>query len=625
MSKKYNAVANANQSVSKSFVKGAAILTVSMVIVKVFGLLDKVILADIYSMFGDSFASMGMGIYSNAYEVFGVIFIVATGGLPIVISRMISESMAEEHYKDVRQIHRLSVPLFTVVGTVCMIGLMIISFPYSEIIKSPYAIYAMLALAPTVLFGCLASIYRGYYEGQRNMFPTAVSEVIEAVVKLIAGAAFAYLIMRFGMEHYRDTGNFLWFTFDDHIDAENTILAFSVAGNICGITLASFCSFLFLMLKYKIGGDGIPEEYLRNSVEARRQRETLGIIVKTALPIVGGALVMSVGSMIDAMIIQNVLFNLAKTDANALYRQYAEFYPPVAFFGDRAHRLEPTIHTSLWGCYGSSLTLMQLVTAVTQVFGSSAMPNVTSAWTKGDKGELKTSVDTVLKMTMMFTLPMAFGLSVMSHQVMGFIYSSPDIFNIGGDVLRLMGITTIFTAIITPICSMLNGIGKVRLPLILYSLCMVIKIGTSWMFVSIPSINIQGGMYGDQDRHLMDVRQHPEHQYPGRDSRLSDLLRDYMRGRHVPADPLFRRHARLPFDDRQTPDRRSLQLRDGVRRESPAGRSHEPPPQHRDRDRSCRGCLYCSFTNIAHIFRKRDRFFTKRGKNRKNTCKIAPD
>ena len=232
MSKKYNAVANANQSVSKSFVKGAAILTVSMVIVKVFGLLDKVILADIYSMFGDSFASMGMGIYSNAYEVFGVIFIVATGGLPIVISRMISESMAEEHYKDVRQIHRLSVPLFTVVGTVCMIGLMIISFPYSEIIKSPYAIYAMLALAPTVLFGCLASIYRGYY-----------------------------------------------------IDAENTILAFSVAGNICGITLASFCSFLFLVLKYKIGGDGIPEEYLRNSVEARRQRETLGIIIKTALPI----------------------------------------------------------------------------------------------------------------------------------------------------------------------------------------------------------------------------------------------------------------------------------------------------------------------------------------------------
>ena len=139
---------------------------------------------------------------------------------------------------------------------------------------------------------------------------------------------------------------------------------------------------------------------------------------------------------------------------------------------------------------------MQLVTAVTQVFGSSAMPNVTSAWTKGDKTELKGSIDTVLKMTMMFTLPMALGLCVLAHPIMAFIYSSRDIVQIGGNVLTLMGITTIFTGIITPICSMLNGIGKVKLPMILYTVCMLIKIGTSWIFVSIPEINIQGATAG---------------------------------------------------------------------------------------------------------------------------------
>ena len=186
MSKKYNAVANASQSASQTFVKGAAILTVSMVVVKVFGVLDKVILTNIYSMFGQSLASMGMGIYNNAYEVFVVIFTVATGGLPIVISRLISENMTQKRYKDVKQIHSVSIPLFLVVGLVCTIGLMLVSFPYAfKFVKSPYSIYAMLALAPTVLFGCIASIYRGYFEGQRNMFPTAVSEVIEAVVKLV--------------------------------------------------------------------------------------------------------------------------------------------------------------------------------------------------------------------------------------------------------------------------------------------------------------------------------------------------------------------------------------------------------------------------------------------------------
>ena len=124
------------------------------------------------------------------------------------------------------------------------------------------------------------------------------------------------------------------------------------------------------------------------------------------------------------------------------------------------------------------------------------MPNVTSAYTKGNKAELKTSIETVLKMTMMFTLPMALGLSVLAHPVMNFIYASPDLINIGGNVLTLMGITTIFTGIITPICSMLNGIGRVKLPMILYTICMLVKIGTSWIFVSMPEINIQGATAG---------------------------------------------------------------------------------------------------------------------------------
>ena len=118
--KKYNAVANAEKDASQTFVKGAAILTLSMVIVKVFGLLDKVILTGIFSgvsfeqaVAGGTetvnFASFGLGLYSNAYEIFVVIFTVATGGLPIAISRLVSESTAQKRFNDVKQIHRVSI------------------------------------------------------------------------------------------------------------------------------------------------------------------------------------------------------------------------------------------------------------------------------------------------------------------------------------------------------------------------------------------------------------------------------------------------------------------------------------------------------------------------------------
>lgn len=496
MSKKYNAVSNSEKDVSQTFIKGAAILTISMVIVKVFGLLDKIILTDIYSMFGDDVASMGMGLYSNAYEIFAVIFTVATGGLPIAISRLISENMAQKRYKDVKLIHKISVPFFVIVGIICFMIMFFGSFAYVNIIKSPYSLYAMLCLAPTVFFGCLVSIYRGYFEGQRNMTPTAISEIIEAAVKLVLGTLFMYLIMRYGFNSYNETGTFLGFTFASKIEAQNTILSFSVAGAICGISLGSFFSFLFLFLRYKIYGDGIPEEYYLNSVDARTKRETFINICKTAIPIATGALVMSLGSLIDQVIIQNVLSNLAETKTDVLYEQYNKYYSDAIIYGDATSGVPSTIHTSLWGCYSSALTLMQLVTAVTQVFGSSAMPNVTSAWTKGNKSELKASIETVIRMTMMFTLPMALGLCVLAHPIMSFVYGDEAISEIGGNVLTLMGITTIFTAAVTPVCSMLQGIGKVKLPMKLYALCMIIKISISWIFVSIPEINIQGATAG---------------------------------------------------------------------------------------------------------------------------------
>ncbi|MEE1061886.1 MAG: polysaccharide biosynthesis protein [Ruminococcus sp.] len=491
MSKKYNAISNTDKDTSQVFLKGAAILTLSMVIVKVIGLLDQVLLTNIYSMFGEEYATMGSGLFSNAFEIFVVIFTVATGGFPIAISRLVSESIAQKRYKDVRMIHKVSIPFFLAVGVVSLIVMILGSFIYVKVIDSPYSIYAMICLSPTVFFGCLVSSYRGYFQGQRNMFPTAISEIIESAVKLVLGLLFAYLVMELGMKQYNADGTFLWFTFNSEYDAMNTILAFSVAGAILGITLGSCAAFVFLLLRYRIGGDGIPEEYYQNSIDARTQKETFIRIIKTAVPIAMGAFIMSIGSLIDQVIIQNVLKRLAITNPDSLIEQYGKYG-----FEESITSNPITIHTKLWGCYAAALKMMQLVTAVTQVFGQSAMPNVTSAYTKGDQKELKTSIETVLRMTMIFTLPMGLGLTVLAYPVMSFIYTSESIARIGADVLVLMGLTTIFAAVETPICSMIQGIGRTDIPMKLYAFGMVVKIGITWMFVSIPEINIQGATAG---------------------------------------------------------------------------------------------------------------------------------
>ena len=106
------------------------------------------------------------------------------------------------------------------------------------------------------------------------------------------------------------------------------------------------------------------------------------------------------------------------------------------------------------------------------------------------------AIETVLRITMLFTLPAGLGLSALAYPIMDIVYVSHAQAAIGAEVLKVMGLTAIFIAIVTPLCSMLQGIGRVDLPLKIYSAGILIKVSTTWMFVSVVSINIQGGSVG---------------------------------------------------------------------------------------------------------------------------------
>ena len=150
------------KSTSQTFLKGAMIMTMSMVIVKLLGMFYKVFLTRLYANFGDELAGIGTGLLNNAYEVYNPLFALATAGFPIAVSRLIAESIAQKRYRDVAVIHKTSKPFFIGMGAVCF-GLMVgISFVYVQIIKSPYSIYSMMTLAPSIFIGCLVAIYRGY-------------------------------------------------------------------------------------------------------------------------------------------------------------------------------------------------------------------------------------------------------------------------------------------------------------------------------------------------------------------------------------------------------------------------------------------------------------------------------
>ncbi len=486
---------NLKKSGSQTFLKGAAVLSISMIIVKLCGMVYKIMLTHIYKSFGEEFATFGMGIFSNAYEIYIPLFTLATAGFPIAVSRMISESIAQKRYKDVKQIHRVSKPFFIILGLVAFALMIGISFIYVDVVNSPYSIYSLMTLAPSIFFGCLMSIYRGYFEGQRNMVPTALSEIIEACIKMLIGLSLAYIVMKVGMTQYESTKTIFGLTFSSQQEAMYTLIGFSVASAILAISLGGFVSYIALRIMYNRNKNALPKEYFENSIDARSQRETLSRLVKTAIPIGLAAIVMSISSSIDTIIIQRVLYNMALTNRDALLSQFGGNMDYAIPLNPTKHS-PITIHTDLLGIFGYSLTVMQLVTAVTQVFGTSAMPSVTDAYTKGDKRELKKSIETVLKLTMLVTLPAGIAMFMIPYPIISLLYGTGYDVEIAADVLRVMGLSVIVVAVSTPICSMLQGVGRVDMPLKLYSIAMVLKLATNYVFVNIVSLNIVGGAVG---------------------------------------------------------------------------------------------------------------------------------
>ena len=173
------------------FFSGVAALTLANLFVKVVGLVLKIPLRHLLT-------DAGMVYYNNAYDIYAWLFTVATTGLPVAVSLMVSEDRAKGNVRETRKIFRVTMLLFIVVGIAGM-SVMLFGAPlFEKAYKIENSAYCMMAVAPTLFFICVASGLRGYFQGYQRMTPTAVSEVIEAIGKLAIGLLLAHFAIRQG-------------------------------------------------------------------------------------------------------------------------------------------------------------------------------------------------------------------------------------------------------------------------------------------------------------------------------------------------------------------------------------------------------------------------------------------
>ena len=408
---------------------------------------------------------------------------------------MVSGDMALGRYKDVKMIHKISVPMFVFTGFTGCVLMILGSFAYVKFTNAPDSLYSMFMLAPTVFFACLISIYKGYYEGLRNMIPTAVSEIVEAVGKVVFGPTLAYAAVKYGMDEYRKHGTVFGRICEDEVAAHNATLPWASAGAVLGITLGAVCGFLYIFIKYKISGDGITESELKNSEEARPKKTLIKMLLNISIPIALGAIVMNLAGAIDTMLVQRRLYDLMTEVPHIILNMYDGFIPHETVENG-------TTHVFLNGCFVYMNNIIMLLPTITQGLAISALPNVTAAWVSGTKEKIRKNIETILKMTTVVSFPAGLGMSVMSYPIMDLIYNtfgkSSQIGEIciASQIMSVYAIAVIFVSISTPLCSMLQAIGRADLPLKILTVGMIIKIGLNYVLVGVPEINVQGAGIG---------------------------------------------------------------------------------------------------------------------------------
>lgn len=411
-----------------SFLSGVSVLTLSAVVVKVIGLLYRIPMLD-------QLGTEGMGYFNTAYELYALFCALSTAGLPVAMSVLISAFEAEGKLSAAKRVFRVSLGLFAILGIVGTALLWGLSTPMATLLGSPSAAASMGAIAPTVLFICLSSAFRGYFQGRRQMLPTAISQVIEASGKLFLGLALA--------AYARSAGKDL-----------PTTAAFAVLG----LTLGTGCSVLYL--------------WAHKALAARREGSTLPPLttsppppvlrplLMTAIPVTVSAGIISLTKSVDLFLILRRLQSLGHTAAYA---------------------------TSMYGCYTTlAVPVFNILPSLMTSVAVSATPALSAALKKGKEGEteLKKTVMTSLGLTLALSIPAGLGLAVFSKDILTLLFANqPEAVELAAPWLSCLGLSVPSACLITITGSMLQAAGRANRPMISMLVGVAVKICVAYVLL----------------------------------------------------------------------------------------------------------------------------------------------
>lgn len=472
----------------QSLLGGAAILMVTTVLVHLINLFYKIPLTAIIG-------TVGRGYFNVTYELYTPLYAISMAGLPVAVSKIVSEHMAQGHYKDVRQVRRVARKLYLLFGTCGTLLMCALAVPYQMYVKNyENLLPCLFLLAPAILFCCMMSSYRGYYEGLRNMKPTGYSQVLEAVIKMLVGIGLATVVRSYGFHQYETVGTLFGHAGPLTLMEQESILApYTAAAAVLGVTVGTVIGLIYLQIRHRILGDGITAEMLQSAPAEESDDKTMAKrIVKFAIPVLTTSLILNVTNLIDSSTINNRLDAALQKNFDVVYNMYAN---EITY----SNILTKDVGSFLYGAYATAFDFRNLVPSVIMTLGLSAIPVLSGAFALKDKERMTGAIQTVLKTATLLAVPAGLCMAALAEPILKFFYvgtKAEASLPITAPYVAIFGIFALLLSISTPITNMLQSVNRADVPVKSLCIAAVAKILCNYCLVSIPSVNIKGAPVG---------------------------------------------------------------------------------------------------------------------------------
>ena len=449
----------------QNFLQGTALLAMATAIVKVIGALYKIPLNAIIG-------EQGFSYFNTAYDIYNVLLMISTAGLPVAMSRMISQASSLGNYRQVRRVYNTARGIFLGLGIVGTLLMTLFCRQLAAFQGQPDAWFAIGCLGPSVLLICVMSTFRGFFQGQSNMLPTSISQVLEAVAKLIVGIGAAVVLKK-----------------------TTQSIPMAAGGAILGVTVSCLVSSIYLLSRFRGSYKELPD----SGDDVSSFGDTAKGLLTIAIPITIGSAGLQILTMLETKLYMGQLRDVL--DSTMSMPELMRALESYKYSGDlsvltRDEAIQFLLDTRK-GIYNMTQTIFNMPCAFITPITISIIPAITAQLTTGDRKGARATEESAARITGLICMPCAFGLGLLSEPVTALLggYTGEKLV-LATQLMSVLGFTIMFNALVLVTTAIMQAHGHVNRPVVNMFIGGIVKLVAVYVLTGNAAIGIIGTPIG---------------------------------------------------------------------------------------------------------------------------------